>query len=225
MSSSTGRPPSNFDVDENARLVSNDEFKRAVHRTLLQEKQRVHLRRENARRRRRARIRRNRMIAIALVSVLILGAWGIVEALGSSGSRSATRGSSAHLWVAHAGPTTIVAGHVGHFAWPSTGEAAVGLQGEGVVASSPRQRVVPIASMTKMMTAILVLHDHPLRPGEAGPLVTMTHADATAWVIESQNGDATVPVRSGERLSEYQLLEALLMPSGDNIAEVLANWD
>jgi D-alanyl-D-alanine carboxypeptidase (penicillin-binding protein 5/6) len=53
----------------------------------------------------------------------------------------------------------------------------------------------------------------------------MTAADARAWVVESQNGDSTVPVRAGERLSEYQLLEALMLPSGDNIADILATWD
>ena len=35
-----------------------------------------------------------------------------------------------------------------------------------------------IASVAKVMTAYLVLRDHPLRPGEDGPTITLTEADA-----------------------------------------------
>ncbi len=109
--------------------------------------------------------------------------------------------------------------------WPRSGEGAVAVLGSGLVARSPRQREVPIASVTKMMTALLVLRDHPLALGRGGPRVRVTRADVSTWVRDSSIGDSTVPVRAGEVLSEYQLLEALLIPSGDNIATLLAEWD
>ncbi len=109
--------------------------------------------------------------------------------------------------------------------WPHNGQGAVAVLGSGLVARSPREREVPIASVTKMMTALLVLEDHPLALGRAGPRVRMTRADVAMWARDSSIGDSTVPVRAGEVLSEYQLLEALLIPSGDNIATVLAAWD
>ena len=37
---------------------------------------------------------------------------------------------------------------------------------------------MPIASVTKVMTALVVLQDHPLSPGEEGPAIVMTAADA-----------------------------------------------
>ena len=127
--------------------------------------------------------------------------------------------------------TSLVARHVtvpGRrpvFAWPAKGQGAVSVLGIGLMGASPHERVVPIASLTKMMTAYLILRDHPLVPGEAGPSLRMTAADVGAWAADSQAGDSSVPVRAGEVLSEYQLLEALLIPSADNIADLLGDWD
>jgi D-alanyl-D-alanine carboxypeptidase (penicillin-binding protein 5/6) len=119
----------------------------------------------------------------------------------------------------------VVPGPAEHLPWPATGQGAVAVMGSGLAAQSAKERSVPIASLTKMMTALIVLRDHPLAVGASGPRFRMTEADVTAWVRDSQAGDSTVPVKAGEVLSEYQLLEALLLPSGDNIADLLAGWD
>lgn len=185
----------------------------------------MRMRRERARRRRRAQIRRNRLIALIIGGVLVAGIWNVVGLFNPSGSRVSPRGRVVTTFITHKGPSSVVPGHLTAFSWPSIGEAAVGLQGAGVIATSPKQRIVPIASMTKMMTAILILRDHPLRPGQQGPVLAMTASDAAAWVRDSQSGDSTVPVKAGEHLSEFQLLEGLLMSSGDNIADILAAWD
>ena len=186
---------------------------------------RARMRRARARKRRRAQLRRRRLVAILMLGVLTFGMWSAVSALTAPSGRATTRKVAVAPWTQFLGPSSAVPGRLTGFTWPDKGEAAVGIQGAGVIAHSPRERVVPIASMTKMMTAILILKDHPLLLGESGPTVSLTAADARAWVIDSQNGDSVVPVRAGERLSEFQLLEALLMSSGDNIADVLAAWD
>ena len=76
-----------------------------------------------------------------------------------------------------------------------------------------------------MMTALVILRDRPLRPGEPGPSVTFAAADVTDWAQQKAAGNSVVEVREGERMTEFQLLEALLVPSGDNIADRLARWD
>lgn len=122
-------------------------------------------------------------------------------------------------------PASItVPGTAGPLPWPATGQAAWGLLGQGVVAASPDERPAPIASLTKMMTALVVLADRPLRRHEAGPVLTMTEADARSWARDVAAGDSSMRVMPGERLSEYQLLEALLIPSADNVARILATW-
>jgi D-alanyl-D-alanine carboxypeptidase (penicillin-binding protein 5/6) len=109
--------------------------------------------------------------------------------------------------------------------WPSQGQAAVGVEGSGLLAQHGAQHPTPLASVTKLMTAYLVLRDHPLAKTATGPNVTVTPTDVTTYEDDLAQGDSVVAVTAGEQLNELQLLEALLIPSGDNIASLLAQWD
>ena len=109
--------------------------------------------------------------------------------------------------------------------WPAQGEAALFVDGLGEAGSSGGQTPLPMASTAKMMTALLVLEDHPLALNEPGPTVTVTRADVNAFYAERNQGESVLPVVAGEQLSEYQLLQGLLLPSASNFAEMLAAWD
>ncbi len=50
----------------------------------------------------------------------------------------------------------------------------------------------------------------------------MSAAQAHATAEDGAQGQSVVAVRAGEQLTERQLLEALLIPSGNNIAQILA---
>jgi D-alanyl-D-alanine carboxypeptidase (penicillin-binding protein 5/6) len=104
-------------------------------------------------------------------------------------------------------------------------QEAVALQGVGTIASTSGQTPMPIASLTKVMSAMVVLHDHPLVLGQNGPLITITASDVARYKVEKAQGDSVVKIRAGETLSELQALEAMLIPSGDNITQLLALWD
>jgi D-alanyl-D-alanine carboxypeptidase (penicillin-binding protein 5/6) len=106
--------------------------------------------------------------------------------------------------------------------WPQHGQAAVVL-GNGSPAASPHQQPVPIASLAKVMTAYLVLERYPLSGAEQGFTTTVTAAQAQAQADDAADGQSVVAVRAGEPLTERQLLEALLIPSGNNIAAMLAD--
>jgi D-alanyl-D-alanine carboxypeptidase (penicillin-binding protein 5/6) len=110
-------------------------------------------------------------------------------------------------------------------AWPAYGQAAVILTGQRRIHAGPNQHPAPIASVAKVITAYLVLRDHPLRPGEDGPTITLTAADVADTDHRAGQHESVVPVAAGERLTELQALQALLLPSANNIAEVLAHWD
>jgi D-alanyl-D-alanine carboxypeptidase (penicillin-binding protein 5/6) len=101
--------------------------------------------------------------------------------------------------------------------WPERGQAALVL-GDGPPAASPDEQPVAIASLAKVMTAYLTLERYPLNGAEDGFTITVTEAQAH---IEAK-GLSVVAVRAGEQLTERQLLEALLVPSGNNIAWMLA---
>ncbi|GAA2582306.1 hypothetical protein GCM10010399_10120 [Dactylosporangium fulvum] len=109
--------------------------------------------------------------------------------------------------------------------WPQAGQAAVEIDGLGRLGTSGDSRSVPIASVTKVMTAYLVLRDHPLRLDEDGPTVTVSADEAAAYPAQLASGQSLVRVVAGEVLTERQALQALLLPSANNIAHILARWD
>jgi D-alanyl-D-alanine carboxypeptidase (penicillin-binding protein 5/6) len=109
--------------------------------------------------------------------------------------------------------------------FPAVGQGAVGLDGIGVIGQSPNERPIPIASVTKVMTALIVLRDHPLALNQAGPVFTMKAVDHSLWIYASENDHSNVEIVAGEKIDEYQMLEALLIPSADNVADYLARWD
>jgi D-alanyl-D-alanine carboxypeptidase (penicillin-binding protein 5/6) len=109
--------------------------------------------------------------------------------------------------------------------WPGQAKAAVGLPGTGLLGTHGGNRPVPIASLAKIMTAYVVLGDHPLPAGGSGPVIAVTAADAAAYASDGRQGQSVVKVAAGEKLTERQALEAMLIPSGNNIAFLLAGWD
>lgn len=120
---------------------------------------------------------------------------------------------------------TTIPGRRAVLAWPGQGQAAVGVEGVGLLGSRGAGRPTPIASVAKVMSAYVVLHDHPLAATASGPMITVSRTDVSVYRAGHAAGQSVVPVRAGERLSERQALEALLLPSGNNIATLLADWD
>jgi serine-type D-Ala-D-Ala carboxypeptidase (penicillin-binding protein 5/6) len=108
--------------------------------------------------------------------------------------------------------------------WPGTGQAAIGGRDGGAVASSPRARPAPIASVAKVMTALVVLDEKPLEGDADGPVLTIGPEDVTEFEREKAGGESVLPVAAGEQLTERQALQGLLIPSGNNIAALLARW-
>jgi D-alanyl-D-alanine carboxypeptidase (penicillin-binding protein 5/6) len=110
-------------------------------------------------------------------------------------------------------------------AWPRAGQAAVEVQGLGGILSAGGLAPVPIASVAKVMTAYLVLREHPLYGDEEGFTIAITPAEVAEEELRAGLLQSVVPVRAGERISERQALQALLLPSANNIAALLAAHD
>ncbi|MDE3087168.1 MAG: D-alanyl-D-alanine carboxypeptidase, partial [Acidobacteriota bacterium] len=118
-----------------------------------------------------------------------------------------------------------VPGTVPALPWPATGQSALAVPDAGVLLASGPEQPVPVASLTKMMTAYVVLKDHPLDPSAQGPTVVMTQTDVQDAAADAAGGDTSVPVTAGEGLSERQLLDGLLVHSAADFADALARWD
>ena len=116
-------------------------------------------------------------------------------------------------------------GRLAAVSWPADGVSAADISGVGVLKGPGATRPVPIASVAKLMTAYVILHDHPLPADGTGPDITVLPSEAAAYPSQVFAGDSLVPVTAGEVLTERQALEALLLPSADNMAWILARWD
>src|SRR5579875_2370773 len=105
--------------------------------------------------------------------------------------------------------------------WPASGQAAYALQ-SAEIRTSPGQRPAPIASLAKVMTAYLVLRAAPLGPHDAGFRMRVTARDVADTARRRARDESLVPVSRGEVLTERQALSAVLLPSANNVAVMLA---
>ena len=174
--------------------------------------------------------RLGRWLGVAVVLVLLGSALFVVEPL-----RHRLPAPTVEVAV----PASIrIAGTAPAFPWPTVGQAAVEVVDVGkvgasgmspVAATSPDggvpQGAVPIASVTKVMTALVVLTGHPLGTGEDGPSLRVSAEQAAAYPAEAARGESLVKVVAGATFTERQALQALLLPSANNMARILAAWD
>ena len=79
-----------------------------------------------------------------------------------------------------------------------------------------RDKVYP-ASITKVMTALLVLE-----AVDAGQLTLDTPITATAEALEVPEGSSTAKIQVGDTYTVEQYLYCLLLPSGNEVAQILA---
>lgn len=107
--------------------------------------------------------------------------------------------------------------------WPKSGQGAYQL-GDHQPAASPRERPVPIASLAKVMTALVVVNHLPLDGVSQGPTWIVRETDVADTLQRQALDQSVVPLRVGERLTERQALMALLLPSANNVAVMLARY-
>lgn len=109
--------------------------------------------------------------------------------------------------------------------WPTGGQATVEVQGIGSFGSVGGSKPMPMGSVAKIMTAYLILKDHPLGTAQQGPPITITPQDVATYNADLATTQSVAKVTAGEVLTERQALEALLIPSANNVATLLAGWD
>lgn len=108
--------------------------------------------------------------------------------------------------------------------FPAYGQTALGTDSGEVVATHGSQQQVPIASITKIVTALVVLEEKPLHPGQTGPTITFTPQDAALYNKYFAMGGSIARSDAGMQLSQYEIMQAMLIASANNYAESLAVW-
>lgn len=108
--------------------------------------------------------------------------------------------------------------------WPAYAQGAFGLTDGSVIGTKGKQQPMSIASAAKIITALVVLERHPITANGNGPSITMTAADVALYNKYVAIGGSVTPVNVGQVLTQRQMLEAILLPSANNIADSLAIW-
>jgi serine-type D-Ala-D-Ala carboxypeptidase (penicillin-binding protein 5/6) len=121
--------------------------------------------------------------------------------------------------------TQTIPGAKPKISWPHTGQSAIAIGNGHVLGISGKQGKAPTASMAKAMTAYIVLRDHPLKPGQNGPVIHVTKAEADVVGLNRRQAQQVLTVRAGEGITERQALNALMLKSANNVARILARWD
>jgi D-alanyl-D-alanine carboxypeptidase (penicillin-binding protein 5/6) len=163
--------------------------------------------------------RRRWWVLVTVVVALALAAGGIEAARRINGplaQPAVIPGNPASLLVTGTRPS---------LSWPTTGQGAVSLPSLGFTAQSGPETPVPVASLTKLTTAYVILKDHPVAPGASGLSITVSAADVAEYDFELKNDESSIPIQVGEVLTERQMLEALLVRSANDMAYSLAIWD
>ncbi|MGO1024627.1 serine hydrolase [Streptomyces rubiginosohelvolus] len=119
-------------------------------------------------------------------------------------------------------PTYTFEGGGTELSWPGQGQSAVMVDGVGSLGSEGAQKPAPIASVAKVMTAYVILQGHPLKGDEEGEKITV---DQKAEDESKRPDESTAPLTKGQELTQRQLLQLLMIPSGNNAARLLARWD
>lgn len=154
----------------------------------------------------------NRWFIFGLIIILCLsyGSYALTEPLTAAKTK---------ITFSYSRPTVTIS-----LAWPNYGEAAIGVVGSGVLATHGSTTPLATASIVKILTALAVLKQAPLALNQNGATITLTQADVDAYNTYLAEGGSVVKVVVGEQINEYQALEAMLMPSANNMAETLARW-
>ncbi|MFF8512830.1 D-alanyl-D-alanine carboxypeptidase family protein [Streptomyces sp. NPDC015492] len=114
------------------------------------------------------------------------------------------------------------AGEAPELPWPEEGRTVVEVEGVGVMGVRGEGRPEPIASVAKTMTAYVILRGHPVEGDEEG---TRIEVDRKAEEQSHAADESTVSLTAGQTFTEKQLLQLLMIPSGNNVARLLARWD
>lgn len=122
-------------------------------------------------------------------------------------------------------PTPPKPAYAATITWPETARAAaIGVQGKGVVAAHNDTKPRPIASIAKVITALAILEKKPLKGDESGPLIPITEKDEQRYRdYVAQNG-TVVLIKAGVPITQRDALEAMLLPSANNVADTAAVW-
>jgi D-alanyl-D-alanine carboxypeptidase (penicillin-binding protein 5/6) len=164
----------------------------------------------------RRQVYRRRRIAVFGGAALVLGAGFYLPLTLLAPLQEVSAQVVAHELPAVAAPAIEFPGY------GAAGIAAIGY--DGVLASSGSPDPLPIASITKIVTALVVLEAQPLAADQAGPEIVFSGVDEQFYADQIAQGGSVRSVYAGQVITQRDALVVMLLASANNYAQSLATW-
>jgi len=115
------------------------------------------------------------------------------------------------------GPTSPAAA----VTWPTAGVGVAGIAGIDTIAESSTTPI-PMASISKLVTVLMILDELPLAVGEQGPSFAFTSSDRETYEEYLANDESALDVPVDGSLTQFQMLQGILIGSAGNYTDRLA---
>jgi len=175
---------------------------------------------------RRRRRRRRGLLVTAIVLVALLGTaggyvgWALNAPLPAPTATSQQPAAPA----SPASPITLPADAASAISI-SGADAYLGPGAAGIWATSGTNDPRPMASLTKLITALVILDAKPLADAaDPGPTITFSKADHDLYDKYYVIGATIAAMPTGSSMSERDALATMLIPSASNYAEAVSTW-
>ncbi len=175
---------------------------------------------------RRRRRRRIALLVTAIILVTILGTAGgyVAWALNAPLPAPAATSQQPAAPASPAAPIVLPDGTASAISI-SGADAYLGPSAAGIWATTGTDDPRPMASISKLITALVVLDAKPLADAnDEGPTITFGKADHDLYDKYYVMGATIAPMPIGTSMSERQALAAALIPSASNYAEAVSTW-
>jgi len=150
------------------------------------------------------------LVAVVIVVLVVYGAIALLAPLPATGGTTATaEGTSTQT-----APPAL----------PAAGSSGLTLSTTDAPMVGGSTEPLPIAAAAKVITALVVLETHPLDVGRAGPAIPVTADDFASYATSPAAGTRAIRVVTGDTWTEREALQAVLIASSNNHAEMVARW-
>lgn len=106
---------------------------------------------------------------------------------------------------------------------PQNGQAAIAVSEPTLNIHTNSQNIWPMASITKVITALAILQKSPLELGQTGESFTLNQKDEQYyWDYAAKQGTIT-PVTAGYEMNKYEILQTMLLASSNNMTDSLVD--
>jgi D-alanyl-D-alanine carboxypeptidase (penicillin-binding protein 5/6) len=109
-------------------------------------------------------------------------------------------------------------------AWPGYGQAAIATREYGVLETNGIIERHPTASTAKLITMLAVMEKKPFELGSSGETLVLDQTDVDLYNNYIARNGSNAPVQAGERITQYQAMQGVLLVSSNNLADTLAIW-